>query len=492
MKIKFKLKRHHVILLLIILFGVVLRTYKLQEWFLYTHDHDLASWIVKDIVINKHPRLIGQLTSTPGIFIGPLFYYSLVPFYLIFGMDPIGVAVYSILFGIFAIWSTYFVFKKIFNQRVGLITAFIYSVSFYTVLIDRESVPTAPVIIWTFWYFFALDLILKRKYDYAFLTLGILMGLIWHINFALILLALLIPIALYLSRELPKQRQYLKGIVAFFLTSIPLILFELRHNFGQVRSFIDAFSAEQGDVVYQGIEKLERVVYLASKNTANFVTGQVYATPFLWALPVVIITLYAYLITKKVLKREHAILLASWLLVYITFFSLYSKTVSEYYLNGMIVLVIISLGLFVDNLLSNKRLKWIAYTMILLFAFVNVYRLFNFEHSRNGYVQRQAIAKEISKHSDSMGYSCVAVSYITDPGYDLGYRYFFWLEDLKLNHISDNVPVYSVVFPQKSYFETDIDFGAIGLIYPDPRIKDNITCEDENTNLTDPMFGYTD
>lgn len=492
MKINFRLQKHHIILIAIILVGVLLRSYQLQERFMYSHDHDLASWMVKDVIVNKHPRLIGQLTSTPGIFIGPLFYYSLVPFYLLFGMDPIGAAVYSVFFGIFAIWSTYFVFKKIFNQRVGLITAYIYSVSFYTVLNDRESVPTAPVIIWTFWYFFALDLVLKKKYDYAFLVLGILMGLIWHINFALVLLALLIPIAIYLSRELPKPKQYLKGIAAFFLTSIPLILFELRHNFSQVRSFIDAFLAEQGDVVYQGIEKFERVAYLASKNAANFVTGQVYATPFLYVLPIAIIALYVYLITRKILKRKHAILIASWLLIYISFFSLYSKTVSEYYLNGMIVLVIISLGLFIDNLLSKKRLKWIAYTLILLFAFVNVYRLFNFKHSRNGYIQRQAIAKEINKHSDSMGYSCVAVSYITDPGYDLGYRYFFWLEGLKLNHISDHVPVYSVVFPQKSYFETDIDFGAIGLIYPDPSIKDSIICEDEDTNVSDSMFGYTE
>ncbi len=492
MDIKFRARKHHIILLFIILFGVLLRTYKLQEWFLYTHDHDLASWIVKDIVVNNHPRLIGQLTSTPGIFIGPLFYYSLVPFYLLYGMDPIGAAVYSIFFGIFAIWSTYFVFKKIFSQRVGLITAYIYSVSFYTVFNDRESVPTALVIIWTFWYFFALDLILKRKYDYAFLVLGILMGLIWHINFALILLALLIPIAIYLSRELPKPRQYLKGIVAFFLTSMPLILFELRHNFSQVRSFFNAFSAEQGDVVYQGIGKLERVVYLASKNTANFVTGQVYATPLLYALPVAIITLYVYLITKKILKRKHTILLVSWLLVYISFFSLYSKTVSEYYLNGMIILVIISLGLFIDNLLSSKKLKWIAFTMILLIAFVNMYRLFNFEYSRNGYAQRSAVAKEIKRHSNSFDYPCVAVSYITDPGYDLGYRYFYWLEGLKLNYISDHVPVYSVVFPQKPYFKTDIDFGAIGLIYPDPSIKDSIICEDEDTNVSDSMFGYTE
>ena len=69
-----------ILLFLVLILGLLTRSYQLRERFGYTHDNDLAGWIVKDIVVDRHLRLIGQLTSSPGIFIGPLFYYLQIPF----------------------------------------------------------------------------------------------------------------------------------------------------------------------------------------------------------------------------------------------------------------------------------------------------------------------------------------------------------------------------------------------------------------------------
>ena len=80
-----------------------MRGYQAIPRFLYGHDHDLASWIVKDIVIDRHLRLIGQQTSTLGIFVGPFHYYALIPFYWLTHMDPIGSLAYPFLIGLLAI-----------------------------------------------------------------------------------------------------------------------------------------------------------------------------------------------------------------------------------------------------------------------------------------------------------------------------------------------------------------------------------------------------
>src|SRR5689334_10511821 len=89
-----KLILHHrtetMLLLLILLLATFFRTYHLVPRFEFAHDGDLYSWIVKDVVVDHHLRLIGQLTSAPGIFIGPGFYYALIPFFLLFNMDPVG------------------------------------------------------------------------------------------------------------------------------------------------------------------------------------------------------------------------------------------------------------------------------------------------------------------------------------------------------------------------------------------------------------------
>src|SRR3989338_4359605 len=137
-----KKKSNILILFLIILIGLFFRTYLAVERFEFGHDGDLYSWIVKDIVVNHHFRLIGQLTSAPGIFIGGLFYYLLIPFFLLSNMDPIGTTSFAIIIGLVTIFSLYFVLSKLFKTEVGLIASFLYATLLTTVNADRWIVPT--------------------------------------------------------------------------------------------------------------------------------------------------------------------------------------------------------------------------------------------------------------------------------------------------------------------------------------------------------------
>lgn len=75
------------LIITIILVALFVRSYKPLELFMYSHDQDLSGWIFKDIFVNHHIRLIGQETSSKGIFIGPIFYYLQIPFYLLTKMD---------------------------------------------------------------------------------------------------------------------------------------------------------------------------------------------------------------------------------------------------------------------------------------------------------------------------------------------------------------------------------------------------------------------
>src|SRR3989344_7799378 len=135
----------------ILLVSLFFRTYQIVERYRYGHDAELFSWIVKDIVVNHHPRLIGQLTSAPGIFIGPLFYYMLVPFFLLSKMDPIGVTILGIIVGILTILSYYFVLSKLFNKTAGLIAGFLHAFLLSIVGFDRWIVPTLPTKLWAIW-----------------------------------------------------------------------------------------------------------------------------------------------------------------------------------------------------------------------------------------------------------------------------------------------------------------------------------------------------
>ena len=491
---KLKIKNKKIILICILLLGLFLRIYKAPDFFLYNHDSDLAGWFVRDVVENKHIRLIGQETSTQGIFIGPLYYYLLIPFYLIFNLDPIGGVFLVTILGMFTIWSFYFVFKKVFNNNTGLVAAFIYSVSFYSIFNDREVVPTMPVVLWTVWYFYSLNLLLKGEHTKGLVFSGILIGLIWHLNFALVLLVPLILLSLYLSKMPIRLKNLLYGIVALLLTSLPLILFELRHNLSQVNWFIRAITAKDQHDVFSGVAKLFRVLSLTGKNITGIMWGTLMPVRYEHLL-LIFLVIFAIVVRKKLITRQIGVIMSAWFLLYIIFFSSYSKIVSEYYLNGLTLLWILILSVSVSALLERRKFKRVGLSILLIFSLINIYRFFTLQPNRSGYIEKRGIVRLIKEDALKNEYHCIAISYIADPGYDCGYRYFFWLEKMHVNRPESGSPVYTIVYPMKPIFEHDISFGAIGLIYPDysryTMDEVEISCSGDNSNLTDPMFGFT-
>lgn len=482
------------ILIAIFLLGIFLRTYKSYITFSYAHDTDLAAWIVRDVVTNKHLRLIGQETSTAGIFIGPFYYYLQIPFYLLFNMEPVGLIYMATLLGVFNIWSFYYIFTKSFNKKVGLVAAFIYSVSFSTVINDRGTVPTTPVFVWTAWLFYSLHLIIVKKQTKAFVLLGILTGLIWHINFGLIVCLLLVPLALYFSKEKIKISNVLKGLTAFIITSIPLIIFETKHGFPQVKSLIASLTTSQGSQLSL-IEQTQKVIRIFKQIVSNIVW---YPNPRLYfVIPVLIFTIFVYFYSKRKIEKSIFWILTLWSIPTLVFFSAYSKIVSEYYLNGLIFAWIAMLALVLSNSLQNKNHKYAALLFIVVFTYLNVDKILNYHDDHDGYVYKRQVVAEIKKDAREKGYPCVAVSYITKPGYNLGYRYLFVLEDMHVNNPESLSPVYTIVYPlNDKLFPADKTFGSIGLIYPDYKryTKKDIehSCSGMNSNLTNPMFGFTE
>jgi 4-amino-4-deoxy-L-arabinose transferase-like glycosyltransferase len=241
----FKKNPYLLILVTILLIGLFFRTYRVVERFNFDHDSDLYSWIVKDIIVNHHPRLIGQLTTAPGIFIGPLYYYSLVPFFLLFKMDPIGTIIPITILGIATVASYYFVFSKLFNKQVGLIGSFIYAVSINTVELDRRVVPSTPVAMWVIWYLYAVIMLARGNFKVLPL-LGLLVGLIWHVHIALAPTLIALPIALFFAKKIPSKKQIITFLLITIITSIPFAIFESRHQFIQTKSFIKNFTINFG------------------------------------------------------------------------------------------------------------------------------------------------------------------------------------------------------------------------------------------------------
>ena len=167
----------------------------------------------------------------------------------------------------------------------------------------------------------------------------------------------------------------------------------------------------------------------------------------------------------------------------------------------MVIVYIAVLSVSISSLLSSSRRRGSNYIKLLgiffvsFFVLINLYRFFTIPLNRSGYIYRKAVIAEIKKDAEEKGYPCASISYITDPGSNLGYRYFIWRERLKTKPITELVPVYTIIFPLKPIYKEDKSIGALGLIYPDYSKYNSDTvskeCEGSDWNLEEPMFGFT-
>jgi len=160
---------------------------------------------------------------------------------------------------------------------------------------------------------------------------------------------------------------------------------------------------------------------------------------------------------------------------------------------------VIWIGIFslaIDSLLNNKSIGILAYGILAFFVIFNLRDFFTMPINRSGYVERKAIVSFITEDAKAHNYPCVSVSYITSPGNDLGYRYFFWLAKLHVNQPKSGSPPYTIVYPTGLVDRVDKNFGVIGLILPDygryTKKAVDYSCSGADSNLTDPMFGYTE
>ncbi len=478
----------------ILLLAFFFRTYKIIEQFSFGHDADLFSWIAKDIVINHHYRLIGQLTSAPGIFIGSFYYYLNIPFFLLTNMDPVGAIVPITIIGMLTVFSYYWVFKKLFNTQIGIISSLIYSVSHYTVQFDRWIVPSTLTNLWVIWYFYVLINISRGNF-FVLPILGILIGLIWHIHIALAPALVAIPIAIFLANRLPDKKQIVNSLISLFVTSIPLLIFELRHNFQQTLSFVNNFMTKHPGET--GISKLAQVLGMVNKNLADLIfSPDSFAPSQHIAFLILFLSMgFLLLVKKKILEKKVAISLLAWVLGVIIFFTVSSTLISEYYFSNLVVIFILLISGVLTVIWNYSKLGKIA--IIILFTLLivkNLYYLMDLDYYNKGYLERKAVAKFITTDSKQKDYPCVGITYITSPGENVGFRYFFWLFNLKTAKPSLEVPVYNIVIPDElSLHEIDKKFGHIGVIVPKKvGTKKEVAkaCVGENTNLTEPMLGF--
>jgi len=475
------------ILIAILLVGLFFRIYHFRYLYTFDHDQDLSAWIVKDILVDHHPRLIGQLTSIDSVFVGPLYYYLLAIFFALFKMNPLAAHVPATIIGASTIVSIYFVFSKLFSKTAGLIGAFLWATSISLVFLDRWIVPTLPTVLWSVWFLYVIFKFAKGNFKVLPIA-GFLIGLIWHIHVALIPLTLLFPLAIFLSGKRPKIKQLLLPILIIIALSLPLIAFESRHGFIQTKGLYQALSFQQ-EGQSSGINRLKMVSAGAASAfiRAVFPKTQI---PYFVTFSVFAVALL-YLKKQKILSTNQTVLIILWLFLNIASQQISKRDISEYYFNNLIIISVLLMANVLSAQIKNEGFKKIAvFSLLTIFLVENFFYLIKTKSVGDGYMEKKKITEIIAGDAAKNQYQCIGVNVIASFGKRVGFRYLLWQQNLNVVAGSLSVPVYNIVIPPQSLSE-EIKIDGIGLIIPQQNsYVDQNVCNDPNNKLQH-LLNYT-
>jgi len=233
------------IIFLIIIFAFFVRFYNFTERVTFGPEQAI-SLITSGNVVKSKFTLLGQenvqrITSKGHIiFSGALFTYSLIPLQTIFNFDPVPITAYFAALNLLSGVVIFIVVKKLFNFRLALLSIVLFLFNDYMLY--------HSMFIWILNYLplvgiLSFYLLVDFKNDKHFLNvflLGFLCGVGFGLEYLYILTAAVVYLFLiYYSRE--KIKTSLIFVVGCVLGSLPMLIFDLRHDFYHLRSLWQYF-----------------------------------------------------------------------------------------------------------------------------------------------------------------------------------------------------------------------------------------------------------
>ena len=385
-------------LLIIILISVFFRFYKIGEWFTFNFDEEYQALLAWEQVKNFHPIWIGVSASNVGFYLGPGVTY-LGAILLRINKDPLILAYFASLLGVFTTLSIYYVTSTLHSQKAGIYAALIYSVSTFSAYFDRRFWSATPIVFISIWLYFSF---VKAQKNTRWLVLtAALMALSLHVHLSLLSFW---PVAIFIvwkKRKNIKLKNWLLIIGSYLLFVSPLMVFDYFHKFDNLTmplSFIQKFlsSNQGGGNIFGNLPAFYKVLsnfWLLRLNTnvqeefglgIHGASSPAYLILILFSLLIIF-----WLIYQAVFQKKFRILLSSMLLFIFAFLT-YSAGTVQYFLLGFLVLFAINAGLFFSAIPQK-----LSYLIIGGFIIANCAVLLTTTQTQYGLMIRKQLIKKI-------------------------------------------------------------------------------------------------
>ena len=460
-----KNKTEVIFLIGILLLGAFLRLYKIDQYMTFLGDEGRDAIIVRRLLVNFDPILIGPGTSIGNMYLGPIYYYLIAPFLLLANFSPVGPSVFIALLGVATIFFVWFVVRDWFpkgsepleeskNFKGGaLIAALLYGISPVVIIYSRSSwnpniMPFFSLLtiysIWKWWF--------EKKLNWILVT-AISMGFVLQSHYLGLLLIPIIAFFWILSLlKVRGKRQAVKEYVRLSILSIgifailmsPLVLFDARHgwkNFSAIKTFFLERQTTVSARPWSGVTKLPQLVFdsnLSVISAKNIDISWIITYSFFPGFLLIFLKNLFHGLKVKTFNKEllagisnrldnrniaSYFLLAVWIFFAYMGLSLYKQHIYDHYFGFFFTVPFLVVGA-VTNYVFQKFSKF-AKALFILFMIYTVYiNLADnpLKYPPNKQMQRAAdVAQKIRVES---GNEKMNLAVIAERNYEDGYQYF--------------------------------------------------------------------
>lgn len=425
-------KTSYLILIGLLVIGGFLRLFRLNQTLQFLGDQGRDALIVRRLLVEHDPVFIGPVTSVGNMYLGPAYYYFMLPFFALTYPSPMGPVYAVAILGTLTIYVIYRLGKEMVGEQAALLAAFFYTFGWIFIIYSRFSWnPNPAPIVSMFMVYFTYKAWTKdSKY---WIWVSVFFSVLMQLHY-LTLLAL--PAAgifwlLDARKKFSKKQNKLKPFVIQTITSIgifitsltPLILFDLKHQFLNAKAFYNIlFGKEeqvrnQSQLIYTLIESLGRSQHILFEITTNHER---------W-LNILMVTVFMGLLFLVLKKKSQFFsgerVLSVWLLVGIIGTSFYKSSVFDHYIAYLFPVTCLLLGVLLTYCWQHKLLKAVPVLFITWFAISNITQ---YDYSRVSWTVQDIenysmnILKQVDK---SEPYSLVGINSYNDI-YAMNYRYY--------------------------------------------------------------------
>lgn len=435
-------KLEFILLIFILLVGAFCRLYKIDQYMTFLGDEGRDVIIVRRLLIEHHPPLIGPGTSIGNMYLGPAYYYMMAIPLLIFNFNPVGPAVFIAILGVITILFLWFVIREWFptnkNNFGALAASFLFAISPVVIIYSRSSwnpniMPFFSLLtiysLWKFW--------IQKNYRWLIVT-AISFAFCMQSHYLALLIAPVIFIVWILTfiKTENKKKLIIYSVVSLFLFLLimsPLAIFDFRHNFINFNAIKVFFTNRETTVSVLPWKAIPLTWPNLNMITTDLVAAKVSIAGLIVAILISLAFVYTYLFNKKnydFKKVSVYIILSLWFGFALIGFGLYKQHIYDHYFGFVFTAPFIILGGVIQYLISKK--KTILYILVgILVLGITLIDLQNspLRQSPNMQMQRaQFVAKKVEEITNGERFN---FALIADSNYDSAYRYFLNLDNAK-------------------------------------------------------------